>query len=138
MSHKGIRALQIIPRMNILHDQMNLCKQIRSKRLDLQQITSIFNKNKRDRLRSKSVNFSHLDHPILIIDGWLGYQKASISFGKDNGHHVSWIYCIFCDVKRHKMWMLVNMKIWINFSCWFSKIGPRQTTQQKWLICFDT
>ena len=69
MSHKGIRALQIIPRMNILHDQMNLCEKIRSKRLDLQQITSIFNKNQRDRLGSQSVTFSHLDHPILIIDG---------------------------------------------------------------------
>ena len=88
MSHKGIRALQIIPRIKIPLDQMNLCEKIRSKRLDLQQITSIFNKNQRDRLRSKSVNFSHLDHPILIIHGCLGYQKASISFGEDNGHHV--------------------------------------------------
>ena len=89
MSHKGIRALQIIPRMNILHDQMNLCEKLRSKPLDLQQITSIFNKNQRDRLRSKSVNFSHLDHPILIIDARLGYEKASISFSEDNGHHLS-------------------------------------------------
>ena len=69
MSHKGIGALQIIPRMNILQDQMNLCEKIRSKRLDLQQITSIFNKNERDRLGSKSVTFPHLDHLILIIDG---------------------------------------------------------------------
>ena len=69
MSHKGIRALQIIPRMNILHDQMHLCDKIRSKRLDLQQITSIFNKNQRDRLVPKSVTFFHLDHPILIIVG---------------------------------------------------------------------
>ena len=89
MSHKGISAFQIIHHMNILHDQMNLCEKIRSKRLDLQQITSIFNKNQRYRVRSKSVNFSHLDHPILIIDGCLGYQKASISFSEDNGHHVS-------------------------------------------------
>ena len=89
MSHKGIMALQIIPRSNILPDHMNLCEKIRSKRLDLQRITSIFNKNQRDRLGSKSVTFSHLDHPILIIDGCLGYQKASISFGEHNGHHVS-------------------------------------------------
>ena len=103
MSHKGIRALQIIPRVNILHDQMNLCEKIRSKRLDLQQITSIFNKNQRDRLGSQSVTFPHLDHPILIIHGCIGYQKASMSMGEDNGHHVSGIYCIFCDVERHKM-----------------------------------
>ena len=90
MSHKGIMPLQIIPRINVLLDQMNLCEKIRSKRLDLQQITSIFNKNQRDHLRSKSVNFSHLDHPILIIDECLGYQKASIiSFDKENGHRVS-------------------------------------------------
>ena len=88
MSHKDIRPLQIILCINILLDQMNLCEEIRSKRLDLQQITSIFNKNQRDRLGSQSVTFPHLDHPILIIDEWLGYQKASISFGEDNGHHV--------------------------------------------------
>ena len=102
MSHKGIMALQIIPRINILLDQMNLGENIQSKRLDLQQITSIFNKNKRNRLGSKSVTFSHLDHPILIIDGCLGYQKASISFSEDNARDDSCINCIFCDVKRHK------------------------------------
>ena len=62
MSHKGIMPLQIIPRINVLLDQMNLCEKIRSKRLDLQQITSIFNKNQRDRLGPKSVTFPHLDH----------------------------------------------------------------------------
>ena len=88
MSHKGIRALQIIPRINIQLDEMNLCEKIRSKCLNLQRITSIFNENQRDCLGSKSVTFPHLDHPILIIDGRLGYQHASISFGEDNGHHV--------------------------------------------------
>ena len=68
---------------------MNVCEKIRSKRLDLQQITSIFNKNQRDRLGSKSVTFPHLDHSIWIIDARLGYQKASISFSEDNARHVS-------------------------------------------------
>ena len=103
MSHKDIRAPQIIPRINILLDQMNLCEKIQSKRLDLKRITSIFNKNQRDRLGSKSVIFPHLDHPILIIDARLGYQQASISCSEDNASHVSLTYCIFCDVKRHKM-----------------------------------
>ena len=131
-------APQIIPRINILLDQMNLCEKIRSKCLNLQRIASIFNQNQRDRLGSKSVTFPHLDHSIWIINEWLGYQKASISFSEDNVRHFLWIYCIVCDVKRHEMWRLVNMKIWVNFSCWFSKIGPRQMIQQKRLICFDT
>ena len=69
MSHKGIRALQIIPRINILLDQMNLSEKIQSQRLDIQKITCNFNKNQRDRLEYKSVTFPHLDHSILIIDG---------------------------------------------------------------------
>ena len=69
MSNKGIRALQIIPRINFLLDQMNLCEKIRSKCLHLQRITSIFKKDQKDRLGSKSVTFPHLDHQILIIDG---------------------------------------------------------------------
>ena len=89
MSHKGIRALQIIHRMNILLDQMHLCEKIRKKRLELQRIASIFKKNQRDRSGFKVVTFPHLDHPILIIDRRLGYQKASISFSEDNARHVS-------------------------------------------------
>ena len=69
MPQKGIGALQIIPRINMQLDQ------IRSKRLDLQKIPLIFNKNQRDRLGSKSVTFPHLDHSIWIIAGCLGYQK---------------------------------------------------------------
>ena len=103
MSQKGINPLQIIPRINVQLDQMNLWEKIRSKCLNLQRITSIFNNNQRDCLGSKSVTFLHLDHPIFIIDGCLGYEKASISYSEDNGHHISLIYCIFCDVKRHKM-----------------------------------
>ena len=69
---------------------MKLCEKIRNKCLNLQRITSIFNKNERDCLGSKSVTFPHLDDPILIIDECLGYQKASIiSFDKENGHRVS-------------------------------------------------
>ena len=138
MSHNGIRALQIILHINILMDQMKISEKIPSKRLKIQRITSIFNKNQRDHSRSKSATFPYLDKPIFIILRWLGYQKASISFGEDNGHHVSWIYCIFFDVERHKMWILINMKIWVNFSWRFSKSGPRQMTQKTWLICFDT
>ena len=42
MSNKCIRAPHIIPRINILLDQMNLCEKIRSKCLNLQRIASIF------------------------------------------------------------------------------------------------
>ena len=89
MSRKGIRALQIIPRINIQIDQINPCEKIRSKCLNLQRIGSILNQNQRDCLGSKSVTFSHLDHSIWIIDGRLGYQKASTSFSEDNARHFS-------------------------------------------------
>ena len=89
MSHNGIRELQIIPRINILLDQINLNEKIPSKRFKLQRITSIFYKNQRDHSGSKRATFPYLDKPIFIILRLLGYQKASISFGEDNGHHVS-------------------------------------------------
>ena len=57
MSHKGIRAPQTIPCINILLDQMNVSEKIPRKRLDLQRITSIFNKKQRELVGSKSVTF---------------------------------------------------------------------------------
>ena len=117
---------------------MNLCEKIRSKRLDLQWITSIFNENQKDRLGCKSVTFPHLDHPILIIDGWLGYQKASISFGKI-------MTSCFMNI-LHFLWREASQKMKVGkyenlgqffmwtFKNWTAPDDPTKTADMLWYL----
>ena len=64
--------------INIQIDQMSLCEKIRSKCLNLQRITSIFNKNQRDCLGSKSVTFLTLISPNFDHRGMTRVSKSII------------------------------------------------------------